>query len=298
MPTSGLNTESLVVIILDIIRMHQLRIICCLDEKGLLGNGDAAIDARRIRRKFIRLQRIPTQVHRFTRLAKVSDRECVDNLRMDRNCSGRLCILLRERGGLEYGKYVFVEKQVAMFLSVLSHHTTNRIVGFNFWRSGQTVSPYVHAVLKAVIMLHELFLAKPVPVDARIPDGNGSRSKNTCLMWHVRLFGRFRRNMRFVYVLAGWEGSAGDARVLRDAVARPRGVKVPIGQYYLCDNGYANSNGFLTPFKGVQNHLKEWGTGGYDSTKFKGNVQYSTHQGKEHHRTSVCCSKNEMGYPA
>lgn len=27
----------------------------------------------------------------------------------------------------------------------------------------------------------------------------------------------------------------------------------------MCDNGYANSNGFLTPFRGVRYHLKEWG---------------------------------------
>lgn len=31
------------------------------------------------------------------------------------------------------------------------------------------------------------------------------------------------------------------------------------GTYYLCDNGYANSEGFLTPYKGVRYHLKEWG---------------------------------------
>ena len=33
------------------------------------------------------------------------------------------------------------------------------------------------------------------------------------------------------------------------------------GGYYLCDNGYANSNGFLTPYKGVRYHLREWGPG-------------------------------------
>ena len=27
----------------------------------------------------------------------------------------------------------------------------------------------------------------------------------------------------------------------------------------MCDNGYANSEGILTPFKGVRYHLKEWG---------------------------------------
>ncbi|XP_047944172.1 uncharacterized protein LOC125190814 [Salvia hispanica] len=67
--------------------------------------------------------------------------------------------------------------------------------------------------------------------------------------------------MRFLYFLPGWEGSAGDSRVLRDAVHREGGLRVPKGNYFLCDNGYANSEGFLTPYKGVRYHLKEWGVG-------------------------------------
>ena len=213
MPTSGLNIESLVVIILDIIRLHQLRIICCLDEKGLLGNGDVAEDARRIRRKFSRLQRIPTQVHRFTRLAKVSDRDCVDNLRMDRNCFGRLCILLRERGGLEDGKYVLVEEQVAMFLCVLSHHKKIGLLALIF---GDLVK-LCHTMFTLSSKLLSCFMNYSLlnlflwMLNVRILDGNGSRynlnfnsclvvyffyfaaQKNTCLMWHVGLFGRFRR---------------------------------------------------------------------------------------------------------
>ena len=35
--------------------------------------------------------------------------------------------------------------------------------------------------------------------------------------------------MRFAYVLLGWEGSTGDARVLHDAVNIPNGLKVHIG---------------------------------------------------------------------
>ncbi|XP_042065703.1 uncharacterized protein LOC121809234 [Salvia splendens] len=38
-------------------------------------------------------------------------------------------------------------------------------------------------------------------------------------------------------------------------------VTILIRSYYLCDNAYANSNGFLTPYKGVRYHLKEWGPG-------------------------------------
>lgn len=36
--------------------------------------------------------------------------------------------------------------------------------------------------------------------------------------------------MNFVYVLSGWEGSAADSRVLRDAVTRPNGLKIPSGR--------------------------------------------------------------------
>ena len=36
-------------------------------------------------------------------------------------------------------------------------------------------------------------------------------------------------DMQFIYVLAGWEGSAADGRILRDALSRPNGLKVPQG---------------------------------------------------------------------
>ena len=38
--------------------------------------------------------------------------------------------------------------------------------------------------------------------------------------------------MQFVYVLPGWEGSVADGRVLRDAISRRHGLKVPHGTVY------------------------------------------------------------------
>ncbi|KAL0302687.1 UNVERIFIED_CONTAM: hypothetical protein Sangu_3084600 [Sesamum angustifolium] len=46
--------------------------------------------------------------------------------------------------------------------------------------------------------------------------------------------------MQFIYVLPGWEGSAADSRVLRDAISRRNGFVVPRGSYYLVDAGYTN----------------------------------------------------------
>ncbi|KAL1541096.1 hypothetical protein AAHA92_25356 [Salvia divinorum] len=174
---------------------------------------------------------------------------------MDRNTFGRLCCLLSEVGGLRPGKVLGVAEQVAIFVGVLAHHKKNRVVGFDFWRSGATVSRYMHKVLGAVLNLHSVLLAKPTPVPDNCDDPRWKWFKG-CLGaldgTHI--------NVLFVYVLPGWEGSAGDSRVLRDAVFREGGLKVPKGFYYLCDNGYANTNGFLTPFKGVRYHLKEWGS--------------------------------------
>ncbi|GJZ05648.1 hypothetical protein Tco_0539441 [Tanacetum coccineum] len=62
----------------------------------------------------------------------------------------------------------------------------------------------------------------------------------------------------FSYVLAGWEGSAADSRVLRDAISRPNGLKVTRGSYYLYDAGYTNGDGFLTPYRGQRYHLNDW----------------------------------------
>lgn len=42
------------------------------------------------------------------------------------------------------------------------------------------------------------------------------------------------RNLMFVYILPGWEGSAADSRVLRDAINRNHGLKVPRGIFFSC----------------------------------------------------------------
>ncbi|KAK8349574.1 hypothetical protein V6Z12_A06G151100 [Gossypium hirsutum] len=73
-------------------------------------------------------------------------------------------------------------------------------------------------------------------------------------------------DMQFVYVLPGWEGSVTDGRVLRDAISRRHGLKVPHGCYYLVDAGYTNCEGFLAPFRGQRYHLNEWRQGYQPST--------------------------------
>ena len=66
-------------------------------------------------------------------------------------------------------------------------------------------------------------------------------------------------DLNITYISCGWEGSATDARVLSSAILR--GFKVPDGKFYLVDGGYANTQFFLAPYRGVRYHLKEFGHG-------------------------------------
>jgi hypothetical protein len=52
-------------------------------------------------------------------------------------------------------------------------------------------------------------------------------------------------DLKFTYVLAGWEGSAHDASILSDSLNRPDDIQLPEGKFYLGDAGYACRPGIL-----------------------------------------------------
>ena len=93
------------------------------------------------------------------RLYYGSDRACKDQLRLTRHCFTVLCSKLKELG-LKKSKNITVEEVVAMFLYVLSFNLTNRKVGFDFARSGETVSRYFHIVLNAILKLGRQYIVQ------------------------------------------------------------------------------------------------------------------------------------------
>ncbi|KAF3787009.1 60S ribosomal protein L26-1 [Nymphaea thermarum] len=97
------------------------------------------------------------------------------------------------------------------------------------------------------------------------------------------------RKIRFHYVLAGWEGSVTDSRVLYNALDYPtdpfvvpegmyfnqpvhyffkkrckclHNVCSIVGRYYLADGNYPNVVGFLTHYRGHRYHMSEFDTPG------------------------------------
>ncbi|XP_012853246.1 PREDICTED: uncharacterized protein LOC105972811 isoform X1 [Erythranthe guttata] len=229
--------------------------------------------------------KIPAQVRNLTYIIGTSDNICRKNLRMNMDTFSRLCYLLQNLGGLGPTRHVSVTEQVALFLHVLSHHEKNVIIQTNYRRSGWTISKYFSRVLNAVLKLHNIMLVQPVPVDedcehqrwnyfqgclgaldgtyvhVRVPLTEKPRYRNRKGNVSVNVLAVCDVNLNFVYLLTGWEGSAADSRILRDAVTRPNGLSVPIGHYYLVDNGYTNGPGFLAPYRGTRYHLIDFGVG-------------------------------------
>ncbi|XP_038682410.1 uncharacterized protein LOC119982890 [Tripterygium wilfordii] len=65
-------------------------------------------------------------------------------------------------------------------------------------------------------------------------------------------------NLKFTYVLAGWEGTASDSRIMKNAITRPYPLHIPEGKFYLLDAGYMLKSGLITCFRGERYHLKEY----------------------------------------
>ncbi|XP_012844715.1 PREDICTED: uncharacterized protein LOC105964755 [Erythranthe guttata] len=236
-------------------------------------------------RTYSLIAKIPKQQEILHDLVGIDDVTCRDNLRMNMDTFKRLCYLLEHRGGLLATKNVQIPEQVAMFLSILAHHTKNVVIRSSFKRSGFTVSKHFNRLLAALLKLHSILLVTPQPVsddsdnqrwkflkgclgaldgtyiNVRVSRADKPRYRNRKGDIAVNVLAVCDVNMNFVYLLTGWEGSAADSRVLRDAITRSNGLKIPTGHYYLVDNGYTNGDGFLSPYRGKRYHLQYYGQG-------------------------------------
>ncbi|KAL5549458.1 hypothetical protein UlMin_004689 [Ulmus minor] len=207
---------------------------------------------------------------------------CIENTCMDRRIFFILCQHLRTIRGLKRTKNMDVEEMVAIFLHIISHDVKNRIMRRQFARSGETVRRKFNVVLNGLLRLYEVLLKKPEPISDDSTDSMWKWFKN-CLRaldgmyikvnvlasdrprYQTRkneiatnVLGVVSQDMQFIYVLPRWEGSAADSRVLRDAISRPNGLKVPKGCYYLCDARYPNGESVLTPYRGQRYHFSDW----------------------------------------
>ncbi|RYR38765.1 hypothetical protein Ahy_A09g043947 isoform C [Arachis hypogaea] len=164
------------------------------------------------------------------RIVGEGDRNCIWELRMNTNAFANLCELLQVQGGLTEDGHVSLPEQVATFLIILAHHKKNRSLQVRFCRSGETVSKYFNKVLKAVIRIQGCLGALDgTYIEVTVPELEKARYRTRKGKICTNVLGVCNREMGFVYVLSGWEGSASDSRILRDAITRRNSLKIPHG---------------------------------------------------------------------
>jgi hypothetical protein len=93
-------------------------------------------------------------------------------------------------------------------------------------------------------------------IDVWLPPAEQPRYRNRKGHLSQNVLAVCNMEMEFTYVLAGWEGSAHDGTVYRNA-RYFNGFITPPGKYWLGDAGYPNTDTILVPYRGTRYHLKE-----------------------------------------
>ena len=87
-------------------------------------------------------------------------------------------------------------------------------------------------------------------ISAHIPYANQIPYRNRKGFLSQNVLAAVTFDLRYCYILPGWEGSVHDSRVLVDAVQN-QGFVVPEEKYFLADAGYSNSDYVMISYRGV-----------------------------------------------
>ncbi|KAL5130925.1 hypothetical protein HKD37_12G033907 [Glycine soja] len=175
--------------------------------------------------------------HSFlNRLYRGTNKDCIEQLRLSKNAFFNLCIILQEKGGLVRTRNVPTTEAVAMFLHILAHNLKYRVVQFSYCRSKETISRQFNDVLRAV-MKRCIGALDGTHIPVTVSPDERPRYRNRKGDVSTNVLAACGPDLRFIYVLPGWEGSAGDSRVLRDALRRQNKLEIPTDQRNLGNKG-------------------------------------------------------------
>ncbi|CAA7041964.1 unnamed protein product [Microthlaspi erraticum] len=95
-----------------------------------------------------------------------------------------------------------------------------------------------------------------------VAGGEAARFYNRHSQTSINVLAICNYDMLFTYIFVGCPGSVHDARVLSYAMERDSTFPTPPpSKYYLVDSGYANTRGYLAPFRGHRYHLPHFQVG-------------------------------------
>ncbi|KAF0748085.1 hypothetical protein AaE_007474 [Aphanomyces astaci] len=212
---------------------------------------------------------------------------CMETFRMPRTTFDKLVSATVRHGGLRRTVNVSNQEQVAMLLYFAGHHATSREMQCRFQRSGETITRHLRSVMAAMRRMCQLYIKMPSTTSPVHPNILHSRKFfpffSNCRMamdgTHIpvavpsSMVARFQSrkgvtmnvlaacdfDLKFTFVLAGWEGTAGDGKMFE--AAKRLGIEATGDQFDLMDAGFALTKHCLTPYRGTRYHLKEYGRG-------------------------------------
>jgi hypothetical protein len=212
----------------------------------------------------------PERIYDVTRLRKEQFLDLLDWLRYR---------------GLRKSKRCTAGEKLAIFLSIVGQGTSFRLARELFNHSLQTINRAFHQTLNIISkdLYRETVRLPPNTIpdairekgylpyfkDCRgavdgthipisIPESKQAPWRNRKGQITQNVFACVDFDMNFCSVLAGWEGSAHDGKVIRHAISKGFRAVAP-GTYYLADAGYSTYEGLLIiPYQKVRYHLKEW----------------------------------------
>ncbi|XP_043694327.1 uncharacterized protein LOC122645037 [Telopea speciosissima] len=142
---------------------------------------------------------------------------------------------LEERGWLEDSRYVRVDEQLAMFITMVGRNQQVRDIAEHFQHSSETIGRHFNTVLEAFLKLGEVNI-RPPPFDKIAPEIENDPKKYPF----------------FKDCIGAIDETHIDARVPLHKQHRTS------CKYYVVDSGYPSTIGFLTPFKGQRYHLRDF----------------------------------------
>ncbi|KAK1627946.1 hypothetical protein QYE76_002261 [Lolium multiflorum] len=143
-----------------------------------------------------------------------------------------------------------------MFFHVVGHNQRLRVIHNTFRRSTETISRYFQQVLYAIgelrgEMIKPASMNTPTKiknsyrwfpyfrdcigaiegthVTAKVPRSMSAAFRGRKRYTSQNVLAAVDFDMRFTYVLAGWEGSAHNVSILADSLSRPDGLQIPDG---------------------------------------------------------------------
>ncbi|GJX22347.1 hypothetical protein Tco_0226792 [Tanacetum coccineum] len=189
--------------------------------------------------------------HQYTQeLLQGNNLQCTELIRMSRDSFVRLCNHFKEKNWLRDSKHISVEEKMFIFLMIIGHNERFSVMKRRFQHSKETIHNCFHEVLdKMLVFSEEVIRPTTFNPNPNIP-GNNRRERrmfkgavgaldgtliHASVPSHKQNVYRARGrgdcyqnvlaicdfNMIFTYIVAGWEGTAHDARILNEALDDP-----------------------------------------------------------------------------